>query len=127
MQTKSKTETTGIILVLISAALWGMFPVFVNQGAKTIPPLMFAACSAMVAAIGSFVYLLFKGKLFELKKKDAYFSLLMITLFIVVIPYSLFFVGASNTSGVTSSMLLLSEIIFTLIFTPFIGEKNTKF
>lgn len=104
-----------------------MFPVFVNQGAKTIPPLIFAACSAMVAAIGSFVYLLFKGKFSELKKKEAYFSLLMITFFIVVMPYSLFFIGASKTSGVNSSMLLLAEIVFTLIFTPFIGEKNTKY
>lgn len=125
--TKSKTETTGIILVLISAALWGMFPVFVNRGAKTIPPLMFAACSAIVAAIGSFVYLSLKGKFYELKKRESYFSLAMITLCIVIIPYSLFFIGASKTSGVNSSMLLLSEIIFTLIFTPFIGEKNTKY
>ena len=29
------------------------------------------------------------------------------------------------TSGINASMLLLTEIIFTLIFTPFIGEKTT--
>ncbi|MFH1564466.1 MAG: DMT family transporter [bacterium] len=127
MYNKSKTETIGIILVLTGAALWGMFPVFVNRGAKIIPPLIFAACSAMIAAIGSFVYLIKQGKLFELKKRESYFSLAMITLCIVVIPYSLFFIGASKTSGVNSSMLLLAEIIFTLIFTPFIGEKNTKY
>src|SRR5208337_1697760 len=39
--------------------------------------------------------------------------------------YTLFFIGAGKTSGINASLLLLSEIIFTLLFTPFIGEKTT--
>jgi drug/metabolite transporter (DMT)-like permease len=49
----------------------------------------------------------------------------MITLCIVIIPYTLFFIGSSMTSGINTSLLLLSEIIFTLLFTPLIGEKTT--
>ncbi len=49
----------------------------------------------------------------------------MVTLCIVIIPYTLFFIGSSKTSGLNSSLLLLSEIIFTLVFTHFIGEKTT--
>lgn len=49
----------------------------------------------------------------------------MITFCIVVVPFILFFIGSSKTSGINSSLLLLSEIIFTLLFTPLIGEKTT--
>src|ERR1700690_3188506 len=102
----TKEENKGITLVLISAALWGIFPVTVNRGAHNIPPLIFAALSTLLAAIGSFIYMLLKGQLYELKKREAYASLLMITLFIVIIPYILFFVGSSKTSGINTSMLL---------------------
>ncbi len=120
-----KQENKGVTLALISAALWGVFPVTVNRGAHSIPPLTFAAVSTLLAAAGSFSYALLKGKLHELGKKEAYASLLMITLCIVIIPYVLFFIGSSKTSGINSSLLLLSEIIFTMMFTPLIGEKTT--
>ncbi len=121
----SKQESRGIIFVLINAVLWGIFPVMVNRGAHRIPPLIFAAITTLLAAAGAFFYVVFSRKLGELKKKEAYASLLMITLCIVIIPYILFFLGSGMTSGINSSMLLLSEIIFTMIFTPFIGEKTT--
>jgi len=49
----------------------------------------------------------------------------MVTLYVQIIPYTLLFIGAEKTSGINTSMLLLSEIVFTLLFTPFIGEKTT--
>jgi drug/metabolite transporter (DMT)-like permease len=118
-------EQKGVILALVSAALWGIFPVMVNRGSHYIPPLTFAAISTLLAAFGSFIYAAIKGDLHELRIKEAYSSLLMVTLCIVIIPYVLFFIGSSKTSGVNTSMLLLSEIIFTLVFTPLIGEKTT--
>jgi drug/metabolite transporter (DMT)-like permease len=118
-------ENKGVILALISAALWGIFPVMVNSGSRIIPPLTFAASSTLLAAFGAFVYAALKHKLRELKKKGAYVSLLMITLCIVIIPYTLLFLGSSMTSGINTSLLLLSEIIFTLLITPLIGEKTT--
>ncbi len=121
----SKQEKRGAILALLSAALWGIFPVMVNRGAHRIPPLTFAAISTLLAAAGSFFYAAFTCRLSELRRRKAYASLLMITLCIVIIPYTLFFIGSSRTSGINTSLLLLSEIIFTLIFTPFIGEKTT--
>lgn len=125
MKVPAKQENKGVFLALISAALWGVFPVMVNHGSHIVPPLTFAAISTLLAAAGSFFYTVLKGKLRELKKKEAYSSLLMITLCIVIIPYTLFFIGSSKTSGINTSLLLLSEIIFTLAFTPLIGEKTT--
>ena len=118
-------ENRGVILVLLSAVLWGIFPVMVNRGSHHIPPLAFAAMSTLLAAVGSFAYMAISRRLGELRKKEAYVSLLMITLCIVIIPSILFFIGSSKTSGINTSLLTLSEIIFTLIFTPFIGEKTT--
>ncbi len=120
-----KQETKGVILSIVSAALWGMFPVVVNRGSRHIPPLTFAAISTLLAAAGSLVYTALKGNLHELKKRETYSSLLMVTLCIVIVPFVLFFVGSSKTSGINTSLLLLSEIIFTLLFTPLIGEKTT--
>ena len=120
-----RQETNGVILALMSAALYGIFPVVVNRGSHHIMPLTFAAISTLLAAVGSFIYTAVKGKLYELKKKETYASLLMVTLCIVIIPYVLFFIGSSKTSGINTSLLLLSEVVFTLMFTPFIGEKTT--
>lgn len=111
--------------MLIAVTMHGIFPVLVNYGTQSIPPLMFAAITMLLAAAGFFVYVLLKGKLYELKNKKAYMSLIKVTIFISIIPSILFFIGASKTSGINSSMLLLSEIIFTLLFTPLIGEKTT--
>lgn len=121
-----KKEKIGIVLVLLSAAFWGLFPVLVHDGVRHIPPLTFAAISTILAAVASFVYLVATGKQHELKKREAYTSLFMISLCIVIIPYTLFFIGAGKTSGVNTSMLLLSELIFTLFFTPLFGERNTR-
>ncbi len=123
--TRKNRETQGTVLALFSAALWGIFPVVVNRGSHHIPPLLFAAISTLLAATGSLGYTAFKGNLHELGNRKSYAALFMITLCIVIIPYTLFFVGAGKTSGINTSLLLLSEIIFTLLFTPFIGEKTT--
>jgi drug/metabolite transporter (DMT)-like permease len=122
---KNSRETQGAVLALLSAVLWGVFPVMVNRGSHYLPPLLFAALSTFFAAAVSLGYTALKGKLHELRNRESYTSLFMITLCIVIIPYTLFFIGAGKTSGLNTSLLLLSEIIFTLVFTPFIGEKTT--
>ena len=126
MNKYKKKENLGVILAFISAGFWGLFPVFVHQGTQTIPPLTYAAISTLLAAVGAFLYVVITGKLKELKITKSYLALWMITLCIVIIPMTLFFLGAKRTSGTNTSFLLLAEIIFTMIFTPFIGEKNTK-
>jgi drug/metabolite transporter (DMT)-like permease len=121
----SKQENNGVILALMSAAFYGIFPVVVNRGSRHLPPLFFAAVSTLLAAAGALIHIALQGKLSELKSRESYASLLMVTLCIVIIPYTLFFVGSSKTSGINTSLLLLSEVVFTLMFTPLIGEKTT--
>ncbi|MFH1425918.1 MAG: DMT family transporter [Candidatus Kerfeldbacteria bacterium] len=125
IQTK-KEQPLGVTMVLLNAVLWGMFPVVVNFGAKEIAPITFAALSALCAGAGFIVYAAVTRSFHELKDRRAYVPLLAGTLFVIVVPYTLFYTGTSMTSGVNSSMLLLAEIIFTLVFTHFIGEKTTR-
>lgn len=121
-----KQEKIGIIFALIASIFYGLYPVLVNHGAQDIPPLIFSACITIIAMMGCFFYSLYKGTIKELRNTKAYPDLTMVTLCIVILPMILFFIGASQTSGLNTSFLLLSEMIFMLIFTHFIGEKTTK-
>lgn len=120
-------EKTGSIFALISGMMLGLFPVFVNRGVQNIPPIFFAGISTLLGAIGSVIYVFTQKKFHQLKNRKAYKPLIMVTLFIVIIPYLMLFIGASKTSGVNTSVLLLSEIIFTVIFTHFYGEKTSLY
>ncbi|PIT86127.1 MAG: hypothetical protein COU33_04880 [Candidatus Magasanikbacteria bacterium CG10_big_fil_rev_8_21_14_0_10_43_6] len=118
-------ERTGVLFGLAAAAGWGLFPILVQRGTQTIPPVTFAALSTLVSVATFVCYSTVRASWNELRDRRVYFPILMIALCIIVIPYTLFFVGASITSGVNAAILLLSEIIFSLIFTHFIGEHTT--
>jgi len=124
---KLKTETTGIIFLLTQSILWGAFPIIINSGAKHIDPLFYAGISTLFASLTCFIYLVLTGNIKGLINTKSYPYILLVTLLIIIIPYSLFFIGASKTSGLNTSLLLLSEIIFTLIITPFFGEKTSLY
>lgn len=118
-------ENIGIFFGFIHALLGGMFPVIVSQGVSKIPPLFFASFTTLLAATVAFCYTLQQKKFSDIRKKKSYIPVLLVTLFNIVIPHLLFFTGAAITSNLNIVMFLLSEIIFTLIFTQFIGEKTT--
>lgn len=123
---KLNSENRGAVFVFISAALWGAFPVIVHQWTNQLPPLFFGASLALFCASAAALWMLIRGKGAELKEKRAYRSFILVSLFIIVIPNALFFIGTQYTTGMNSSVLMLAEIPFTLLFTPFFGEKNTR-
>lgn len=124
---KLSSEKLGMIFVLISAMLGGIFPVVINRGSQIVPPITFAALATLFAGLGLLVYILFNRQVWpELGKTKAYPYLGMVTICIVIVPSLLFFIGASKTSGINTAMLLLTELIFTLLLTPLMGEKNNR-
>ncbi len=123
--TKSTEEGKGSFYVIISAALWGMFPILAHEWAKEIPPIFFGGILSIFAALGISIIMFARKEAHELFRREAHFSLFMVSICIVVIPSVLFFIGAARTSSINASVLMLSEMIFTLITTPFFGEKNT--
>ena len=125
---KPKTpETLGVVLVLVVAVFWGMFPIVVNKGSQHIPPLFFAAVStfigAMVATIVSFVKKDFR-KVFHAR---GFAWGIGVAFTMCAFHYGLLFVGSTMTSGINTAALELSEILFTILITPFFGEKPTVY
>lgn len=123
---QKNSEKQGVIIAIISSMFWGIFLVLINSGVKSISPLFFAGSITLIAAFFTLIFCLLNGQLKELKQNGILVNLLGVTFFIAVIPYILLFIGSSFTSSINTSVLTLSEIIFTVIFTHFIGEKTTK-
>lgn len=119
-------EKTGEIMILGETLLYSIFPAIIVYSTKIFPPILFAGLSTLTASITLFIFLLLKKDLKSLKNKDTIKYSLWITLFIIIIPSVLIFTGSSKTSGINTTILLQSEILFTfLIFGLFAIEKIT--
>jgi len=120
----NKQERIGEFMVLFQAMVYGLFPVIISYAGGLIPPLLFAGLSTLLAAVVLFVYLLVAKKINELGNVTALKYILLVTLFTVVLGYGFITIGGSMTSGVNTSILFQSEILFTfLICGLFFGEK----
>lgn len=122
---RRKKENHGVAYGFLGAAIGSLWSVLIHQGVQNIAPITFTAIVNIIAFIGLFTYAGFKGKLRELQEKKVYGSVIIVTLFSVLIPPVLIAIGSRYTSGINTSMLLLTEMIYTVIFTHFIGEKTT--
>lgn len=123
---KISREKTGGLLILGETLMYSFFPIIVAYTTKIMPPILFAGLSTFTASITLFIFLLIRGNLKSLKNPDTIKYSLGVTLFIIIIPSILIFTGSSKTSGINTTILLQSEILFTLIiFGLFSIEKIT--
>lgn len=123
---KISQEKIGEIMVLGETLTYSLFPIIIAHSTKIMPPILFAGLSTLTASISLFIYLLLTHDLKSLKSKKTIKYTLGITLFIIIIPSILIFTGSSKTSGINTTILLQSEILFTLIiFGLFAIEKIT--
>lgn len=118
-------ETIGTIMILIVAFFWGMFPILVNKGSQHFQPLFFGASSIIVGGLTALILSLAKGDLRNIFNKKAFPWAMGVALFTSTLSYGLMIIGSKLTSGINTSALMLSEIIFTGLITPFFGEKTT--
>lgn len=121
------SEKLGTILIFIVAVFWGMFPILVNKGSAQMPPLFFAAISLFVGGMTAGTVSFLRGSLRQIWNKKVLFYGSIVAFMMSAFPYSFMFVGSELTSGLNTSALLLSEILFTLLITPFFGEKSTLY
>lgn len=128
MPTKNEQkEITGVMFGILHAAFLGIFPIVISEGVGFIPPIAFAGLASLFASIVAFIYLLQQKSIRQLFKRKGFGIIFLVTLFNIIIPHILLFVGAGMTSKINVAMLSLSEIVFTLIVTQIIGEKTTIF
>lgn len=127
METHTKKERIGEMFLIGYIAVFSLFPIVANYATREMPPIMFAGISNIVAAITIFSYLALSGKLGTLFNKKAFPYILGVTLFGIIIPFVLIFTGTSKTSGINTTLLLQTEILFTYIFCwLFFKEKITR-
>jgi drug/metabolite transporter (DMT)-like permease len=123
---KSKNkESSGTMIILIVAVFWGMFPILVNKGSQHFQPIFFGASSIIVGGITALILSLLKKDIKNIFNRKAFPWAMGVALFTSTLSYGIMFIGSKLTSGINTSALMLSEIIFTILITPFFGEKTT--
>lgn len=123
---KIESERWGELLIICEVLVYALFPIVVNYTTKLMPPILFAGLSTIMAGVALFTYILIKKQLSKLKNIQALKYILAVTLFVTIIPSILIFTGTSKTSGINTTILLQTEILFAfLICGVFVGEKIT--
>lgn len=123
---KIETERLGEILIICEVFVYALFPIVVNYTTKLMPPILFAGLSAITAGGALFSYILIKKQLSKLKNIKALKYILAVTLFVIIIPSIFIFTGTSKTSGINTTTLLQTEVLFAfLICGVFVGENIT--
>jgi len=102
-------------MIVGETLLYSILPVIIAHTTKIMPPILFAGASTIVAAISTFIYLIFTKQLNSLKNPQSIKLSLLASLFIIIIPSIFIFIGSSKTSGINTTILLQSEILATLL------------
>ncbi len=116
----------GTSVILLGTWLWSFHPILIQRVTQTAPGLVIATLTHSVALLTALVVFAWRGDFSGFKKTHLYKDQLLAAFLIVVVPMTLFYLGARLTSGVNASVLLLSELLFTVPVARFYGEKITS-
>jgi len=120
------SKYAGIALILSSATLGSLFPIIGKLAGTGVDPIFFAGGSVMISTIPALALLSRRRRDSWHKVKRNWRLVALNSLFNIIIPYILFYIGIQLTSGVHAALLLLTEIPFTVLFTPLFGEPTTR-
>lgn len=119
-------QNRAVALVLASAATGSLYPILGKLSAAELPPLGFGAFSTIIACVAGALWLTVRKEWQWVSMRRCIHPLLMNTFFNIVLPFVLFYIGVRMTSGLHATLLLLFEIPFTVLITPFFGESTTR-
>jgi drug/metabolite transporter (DMT)-like permease len=117
---KFSEETVGVILVLVSILFYGLEPIISKYTVNTVNPIFTATISIVFASVIPLLILVNKGMVGELIKRENILYLFFISFFGSVIALILFLVGVGMTSGISASLLLQIEPIYSVLLGFFI-------
>lgn len=112
---KLSSERIGELMVSGETILYALFPILIAHTTKIMPPILFAGLSTLTAAVALFIYMVLKKEIKKIKNVKTIKYALGVAIFIIIIPATLIFLGSSKTSGINTSILLQSEILFTFM------------
>jgi|WetSurMetagenome_2_1015567.scaffolds.fasta_scaffold20612_4 drug/metabolite transporter (DMT)-like permease len=104
----------GEIDIVASAFLLSLFPIFSKLTFATVPPLFTAALSTLVAGAFFAVVVTVRKEWSQIKVKSSWKDILLTTMIIGVVYYSLLFIGMQKTSAGNASIITTAEVFFSM-------------
>lgn len=117
-------ERKGELILLAYLPIFGFFPIITSYGTKIIPPILFAGISLLLGSVLLFFYLVAKGDLKLCKNTKALKYIVATTILNLIIPFIFIFIGSSLTSGINTSLLSQTELLFTFLVCGFIFHET---
>jgi drug/metabolite transporter (DMT)-like permease len=114
----------GELFILGEAVLWSLFPIFTKLSYASIPPLYAAAISTFFAALFFAVMLTLQKRWHEIKRKDAWKDIALVTIYIGVIVYSLVFIGLKFTTAGNSALIGILEVFFSFLILGMLKKER---
>jgi drug/metabolite transporter (DMT)-like permease len=114
----------GEIDILAGAILWSLFPIFSKLSYASVPPLYTAAFSALVAGVFFGLVVSIRKEWKQIKIKSSWKDILLATLIIGVVYYSLMFIGIQKTSAGNVSIIALAEVFFSMTILGMWKKEN---
>lgn len=116
----------GEIYIFSGALLWSLFPIFSILAIANVPPLYTAGISTLLAAVFFAIVLTIKKEWKEITVRSAWKDLLMVTVIIGIIFYSLIFIGLERTTAGNASIITLMEVFFSMFILKIWGKEKLK-
>lgn len=124
MQSKHKQERTGEKYLTAYMAIYSLAPIVANYTSKHTSPILAAAISTLFTALILFFILLGLGRLKEIFNREALYPIIGNTLFNIVIPLALIFIGTSRTSAINTTLLHQIELPFAFLICGLIYQEK---
>ena len=106
------------------ALLWAVFPVTVVLSYALLPSLISLGWSTAFAAIFFAVVMTYRKRWQEIKDLRLWGNVVMVTLFIGVLFYSLYYIGLETTTPGNAAIIVLFEVFTSFVFFRlFRGER----
>lgn len=107
--------------------IYALAPILANYTAKNFRPILVAAVTTLITAIALFFILAATRRLREIFNAKAFGPIFGNTMFNIVVPLALIFVGTSKTSAINTTLLHQTELFFAFLISGlFYGETITR-
>ncbi len=117
----------GESFIFLEALFWSLFPVITVLSFRSINPMYSAAMSTFFAALFFAVILTIQKKWHELKKKEAWKDILIVSVFIGILFYSLSFISLRYTSAGNYGLIGLLEVFFSFLILGILKKEKINF
>jgi drug/metabolite transporter (DMT)-like permease len=121
----SKAKDTGRRFLLYTVLFEGLSPVLMHRASGLFPPVLFLLLVMLIASVALAIILFLRSELRIRPTRKTLLWILGITLFNMT-GYVLILMGTRTSSGVSTALLLQSEMVWTLLLSWLVlGESIT--